>query len=176
MFAGHFAVAFGGKRVAPAVSLGTLFMAAQFLDLLWPCFLLLGIEEVRITPGITAVTPFDFVSYPYSHSLVAAVGWSLLFGAVYWLVRHSLRGSVVLGAMLLAGVVIYGKSTAAKDRAGRYGFWGLVVFLLAAYLAALFGPVPPSVIALGWGGQSIWLLVAWGYWLDRHRAPIADSS
>ncbi|HEY8021798.1 MAG TPA: hypothetical protein VIH93_11885 [Thermoanaerobaculia bacterium] len=221
MFAGHFAVAFGGKRAAPAVSLGTLFMAAQFLDLLWPCFLLLGIEEVRITPGITAVTPFDFVSYPYSHSLVAAVGWSLLFGGGYWLVRRSLRGSVVLGAlvlshwvldlvahrpdlplglgagsprvglglwsslpatlavellMLLTGVVIYGRSTTAKDRAGRYGFWGLVAFLLAAYLAALFGPVPQSVTALGWGGQSIWLLVIWGYWLDRHRSAVTGPS
>ena len=36
MFIGHFGVGFGAESVVPAVSLGTLFLAAQFLDLLWP--------------------------------------------------------------------------------------------------------------------------------------------
>ena len=63
MFIGHFGVGFGAKRFAPAVSLGTLFLAAQFADLLWPTLLLLGVEEVRIDPGITVVTPLDFVHY-----------------------------------------------------------------------------------------------------------------
>lgn len=40
MFIGHFAVGFALKRVAPRTSLGTLTAAAQFLDLLWPIFLL----------------------------------------------------------------------------------------------------------------------------------------
>lgn len=71
MFIGHFAVGFGAKRVAPSVSLGTLFLACQLLDLVWPLLVLLGIEVVEIAPGITAVTPLDFTFYPYSHSLVA---------------------------------------------------------------------------------------------------------
>jgi hypothetical protein len=36
MFIGHFAAALAAKRVAPATSLGTLFAAAQLLDLVWP--------------------------------------------------------------------------------------------------------------------------------------------
>ncbi len=56
------------KRQAKTVALGTLVLAVQFLDLLWPTFLLLNREEVHIVPGITAVKPFDFTSYPYSHS------------------------------------------------------------------------------------------------------------
>lgn len=52
--------------MAPAVSLGTLFLAAQLADLLWPNFVLLGFERVEIAPGVTAVTPLDFVSYPRS--------------------------------------------------------------------------------------------------------------
>jgi len=36
MFIGHYAVGFGAKRFAPRVSLGTLLLAAQFIDLLWP--------------------------------------------------------------------------------------------------------------------------------------------
>jgi len=52
MFIGHFGVGFGAKRVAPKVSLGALFVAAQFLDLLWPTLLLPGVERVRMTPLI----------------------------------------------------------------------------------------------------------------------------
>ena len=74
MFLGHFAVAFAAKKAVPAVSLGALFLAGQFADLLWPVLVLLGVEEVRILPGATAMTPLDFVSYPYSHSLNALAG------------------------------------------------------------------------------------------------------
>ena len=76
MFIGHFGVGFAAKPLAPRLSLGTLFLAAQFVDLLWPTLLLLGIERVEIVPGITRVTPLDFVHYPYSHSLVWVLGWS----------------------------------------------------------------------------------------------------
>ena len=55
MFLGHYALAFGAKRIAPTVSLGTLFMACQFADLLWPSLLLLGLERVEIDPGNTLV-------------------------------------------------------------------------------------------------------------------------
>ena len=57
MFLGHFAIGFGAKPLAPRVSLGSLFFAAQWLDLLWPTLLLLGVEQVRVAPGATAVTP-----------------------------------------------------------------------------------------------------------------------
>lgn len=83
MFIGHYALAFGAKRYAPAVSLGTLFLACQFADLLWPTLVALGIERVEIDPGNTAMTPLNFVSYPYSHSLVMLVVWSALFALAY---------------------------------------------------------------------------------------------
>ncbi len=72
--------------------------AAGFLDLLWPLFLLLGIEHVRIDPGNTAFTPLAFDDYPYSHSLLTTLVWSVLFGVGYHLLRHDKRGAVVLGA------------------------------------------------------------------------------
>jgi hypothetical protein len=98
VFLGHFAVAPGAKRAAPKTSLGTLVLAAQFADLLWPVFLLLGWEQVRIVPGVTRVTPLDFVSYPYSHSLVAQVLWGLGLGLVYFALRRDARAAVVLAA------------------------------------------------------------------------------
>jgi hypothetical protein len=82
VFIGHFGLALGAKRAAPGASLGALFDACQLADLLWPTLLLLGYERVEIRPGITRFTPLDFVSYPYSHSLVALCGWALAFGAV----------------------------------------------------------------------------------------------
>jgi hypothetical protein len=83
MFIGHFAVGFALKRVAPRTSLGVLIAATQVLDLLWPWFLLLGWERVRIDPGNTAFTPLAFDSYPISHSLVMAIVWGALVGGLY---------------------------------------------------------------------------------------------
>lgn len=101
MFIGHFALAFGAKRVAPAVSLGTLFLACQFADLLWPTLVVLGLEVVEVDPGNTVVTPLRFVSYPYSHSLVMLLGWSALFALAYFLIR----GRQVVAMATLAALV-----------------------------------------------------------------------
>jgi len=98
MFLGHFGVAMAAKKAAPKASLGTLVLAAQFADLLWPVFLLLGWERVRIAPGITRVTPLDFVSYPWSHSLLMDLAWGTALGAVYFALRRDGRGAWVVGA------------------------------------------------------------------------------
>ena len=82
MFIGHFALAYAAKRWAPRVSLAVLFGAAQLADFLWPVLVAAGIEQVRIFPGITASTPLEFVSYPYSHSLLMLVLWGGLLGWV----------------------------------------------------------------------------------------------
>ncbi|MCX6134010.1 MAG: hypothetical protein NTU47_09385 [Ignavibacteriales bacterium] len=102
MFIGHFAVALGAKKSAPKVSLGSLFMAAQFVDLLWPLLLLLGWEHVRVNPGNTVVTPFDFYDYPISHSLIGAVVWSCAFGAVYFGIRRNARNALILVAVVFS--------------------------------------------------------------------------
>jgi len=83
MFIGHFALAFGAKRYLSRVSLAMLFTAVAWADLVWPILVAAGIEEVRMAPGNTVLTPFDFVSYPYSHSLLALVLWGLLLAAFY---------------------------------------------------------------------------------------------
>ncbi len=102
MFIGHFALGFAAKKAAPAVSLGTLFLAAQFIDLLWPTLLLLGIERVEIDPGNTVVTPLNFVHYPVSHSLVAVALWACVLAALYMLIRRSVRGALVIGLLVVS--------------------------------------------------------------------------
>jgi hypothetical protein len=103
MFIGHFGLAFAAKRATPRVPLVALFAAAQFADLLWPFFLLAGLEQVRISPGDTAFTPLDFVSYPYSHSLAMLIVWGLAFGAVYMTTaKASLNAFIMLAALVVS--------------------------------------------------------------------------
>lgn len=106
MFIGHFALAFAAKRVAPRASLGTLFAAAQLLDLIWPPLVLLGVEEVRIDPGNTAVTPLDFVSYPWSHALDMAILWGALFGGVHFARRRDGATAAWLGLLVVSHWVL----------------------------------------------------------------------
>ena len=102
MFIGHFGAGFGAKKVAPNVSLGTLFLAAQFLDLLWPTLLLLDLEQVRIVPGATTVTPLIFENYPISHSLIAVLGWAVLIGGIHYLLKRKRIAALVLGVLVLS--------------------------------------------------------------------------
>jgi len=102
MFIGHFGVAFAARKFAPRASLGTLILAAQFLDFLWPVLLLLGIEHARIAPGTTKVSPLDFTDYPISHSLLMAFVWALIFGGIYYTFRRSSQSAIVVGAAVIS--------------------------------------------------------------------------
>ena len=100
MFIGHFGVGFGAKKIISKPSLGTLFLASQFIDLLWPLFLLFGIEQVKIDPGNTVVTPLNFIYYPFSHSLIGVLIWAILFAGVYFLLKKDLKVAVWLGILV----------------------------------------------------------------------------
>jgi len=101
MFIGHFAVGLASKTMKPSLSLGIYFLAVQFADLLWATLLLFNVEQVIISPGITAMTPLDFVHYPYSHSLLMIIVWAAIgFALVYILTRESST------ALLIAACVV----------------------------------------------------------------------
>jgi hypothetical protein len=216
MFIGHFAVAFAAKKAAPRTSLGTLLVAATFLDVLFPIFVLLGWEIVRIDPGNTAFTPFDFVSYPWSHSMVMTLAWSAVLALGYFLLTHyrpgaiaigigvfshwildvishradmplspgldtrvglglwnSVAGTVIIeGAMFLAAVWLYTKSTRPTSKAGRYGFWSFVAVLIILYISDLFSAPPPNAAVLPIFGIAAWLFFPWAWWFDRHRRQV----
>jgi membrane-bound metal-dependent hydrolase YbcI (DUF457 family) len=87
MFIGHYGVSFAAKRWAPQISLGTLFLAVQLLDVLFAIFVLVGIEKLRIVPGFTAYNPYDLYYMPYTHSLVGALAWSFVGGLIFLALR-----------------------------------------------------------------------------------------
>ncbi len=100
----------------------------------------------------------DLPLYPGSHFFVGFGLWN----SPAWTL-------IVEGALFVAALFIYLKATQARDKTGIYSFWAFIVFLVSIYLGNLFGPPPPSVGILKVSGLGIWLLVAWGYWIDRHR-------
>jgi hypothetical protein len=102
MFLGHYGLAFAAKRAAPETSLGTLTLAGNLADTVWPILLLLGVEQVRIAPGWMTTSPLDFVSYPYSHSLLTQALAGLAFGLLVWAIRRDARAAVVTGLLVVS--------------------------------------------------------------------------
>lgn len=102
MFLGHYGLAFAAKRVAPETSLGTLTLAGNLADTVWPILLLLGVEQVRVVPGWMTTSPLDFVAYPWSHSLATQGAAAVAFGIVVWAVRRDVRAAVVTGLLVVS--------------------------------------------------------------------------
>jgi hypothetical protein len=106
VFIGHFATAYAAKRLAPRVSLGTLFAAAQLPDLVWPCLVLAGVEQATIAPGDTAFTPLRFDRYPVSHSLLTVAAWGAAFAAVHFWRKRRPLDALVLAALAVGHWVL----------------------------------------------------------------------
>lgn len=215
MFIGHFAVGLVAKRAAPRASLPVLLAAPQVLDILFPIFVVAGIERVAIEPGLTTVSPLDLQEIGWSHSLATSIGWSVLFALGYWALTKQRREAIVLGACVFShwildwvthirdmpvypggprlglglwnslpgtlvvelalfglGVWIYATDTRASDRRGNISWWAFVGTLLLMYFAAIFGPAPPDSRALIGASFGAWLLLAWGWSIDRHRETV----
>ena len=211
MFIGHLAAALGGKKLEPRLSLGVLVAAAFGLDLLWPAFLLLGVEHVRVDSGNTAFTPLAFDSYPWSHSLAAALPWGavaavaiggldglrpriLIAAAVvsHWVLDfithrpdlplwpggpqvglglwNSIPGTILVeGTLFIVAIEAYRRAFQARDRVGRWSFWGLIGLTTAIWISGPWSPPPPSASAIAVVGLAMWLLPLWALWIERHR-------
>src|SRR3954447_19026816 len=78
MFAGHYGAGLGAKAAERRVPLWVLFLAVQLLDVVWAVLVLLDVEKVKVVPRLLDASDYRFDFYPWSHSLTAAVGWSLL--------------------------------------------------------------------------------------------------
>ena len=216
MFIGHFGIGFGVKKITPAISLGFLFIAVQFLDLLWPTLLLFNLEHVVISPGITKATPLDFVDYPISHSLIMVIVWGILIGFLSWLffknIKYSfliflcvlshwfldllvhrpdlplmpgdaarlgfglwnypLLSNLIEASIFFGGVYLYNISTSAKNKFGKYGLTGLVIFLIVIQVLNMLGPPPPDINAITWAGHLQWLFVILAFFVDKNRVTI----
>lgn len=208
MFIGHYALALGARKMDKLPSLAVMFIAVQLLDLLWPVFVLTGIETFEIEVGNTALTPLNFTFYPYSHSLLMAIIWAVLLAAIYFGFTKNKKGATLLAVLVvshwildfithrrdlplspfsdakfglglwnlpiveiiletgifLGGVYLYFKSANPKR---KIAFWSLIVFFIAIHFMNILGPPPPSVNAVAWSANLMWLFVVWAWWIEK---------
>jgi len=137
LFTGHYSFSFAGRALAgksgdqendKRIPLWLLFIAVQFIDVLWSIFVLLGIEKVRIVPGITASNALDLYYMPYTHSLLGVLFWSLLAFAMCQFVP-ALRGKrtgLILAAAVFShwilDLIVHRPDLALYDSVGKMGF------------------------------------------------------
>jgi hypothetical protein len=176
MFLGHLAVGLAAKRANPRVPLAAWFMAVQLVDLIWPFMLLAGLEHVRIVPGITAFSPFDFYHYPITHSLVGGLGWAALFAGLSYVKRrarpadaHDAGPVAILFAVCVISHWVLDVISHRPDMpvlpGGPYvglGLWYSVPATLAVELT-MFAAGLAIYVRTGAGGArrvSFWLLIA----------------
>ena len=188
-----------------------MFIAVQFLDLIWPLFVLIGLESFEIQEGITKLTPLDFTNYPYSHSLLMSIVWGILFGLGYYLVKKNTRNAILLGALVFSHWVLdllthrpdlplspfgdtkvgfglwnypvveiilefglfisgtYWYYTSVKPKR-KIAFWSLISLLGIIHILNILGPPPPSIEAVAWSANLMWIFIIWAWWIERDKS------
>ncbi len=167
MFIGHFAPAFLARGITEeAPKLGTLFIAAQLVDWAFFAFAIVGIEKLRIVPGMTAMNPLDLYHMPYTHSLSGTAAWALGFAIVIWLVsRNAIAatwGAIVVLSHWLLDLLAHGPdlTLAGGEEKFGLGLWnspwiempleiGITLAAFCFYIRRTKGPVVPPLILLG---------------------------
>jgi hypothetical protein len=161
MFVGHYGPSFAIKAAQPAIPLWLLFIAVQLVDVVWSVLILFGIEKARIVPGITASNPFDLYYMPYTHSLVAALLWSVAAGVLCKVLPGLRRWSAAawIGAAVFSHWVLdwwvhrpdlplYDDTMKVGlgiwNVVGRFGPPAFGVLMVALQTYVFFGPPPAS--------------------------------
>jgi membrane-bound metal-dependent hydrolase YbcI (DUF457 family) len=149
MFIGHYGPGYAANVWKKTIPLWVLFLAVQLVDIFWSIFVLLGIEKVRIVPGITATNPLDLYYMPYTHSLLAALLWSVIAAVVYrfyarldgWLVA-AIVGAAVFSHWVL-DLLVHRPDLPLYDDTYKVGLglWNYPALAFALEIALLFGGI-----------------------------------
>jgi hypothetical protein len=101
MFVGHYAAALAAKSVEPRAPLWTYVGAAQLLDIGWTSLVMANVEHVRFDETLPG-SPLVLYDMPWTHSMPAAVVWSVAAMAV---MRWALR--LPWGAAVMVGLTVF---------------------------------------------------------------------
>ena len=102
MFIGHYAPAFLAATHPKAPKLGSLFVAAQLVDIGFFSFLPLGIEHMRVVPGISVMNPMDLYDMPWTHSLLGAACWAIGFAVIVRALTKNTAAGIIAGLVVLS--------------------------------------------------------------------------
>jgi len=170
MFIGHYGAAFGAKAAVRRVPLWVLFIAVQWLDVVWSILVMAGIEKVKIVPGFTQGSDLDLYYMPYTHGLIGALVLSVLLGGCVALFVHAQRWPVflVVAAAVfshwLLDLVVHVPDLWIYDGVKLgFGLWRwvwislpleLLTLFAGAWLYARYVPARPG------GNRWLWIFVA----------------
>jgi len=147
MFVGHYGPSLAAKAMYKSIPLWVLFLAVQLVDVVWSILVMLGIEKVRIVPGITATNPLDLYYMPYTHSLLAAVLWSIV-AVVLYRFAPKISGWMTAGIVGLAvfshwilDLLVHRPDLPLYDNTAKVGLglWNFPVTAFLLEVALLFG-------------------------------------
>jgi hypothetical protein len=102
MFIGHWAPALAIAARRPVPTIGVLFIAAQLVDWAFFGLLLIGVEHMRFSPGISAMNPMDLYHMPYTHSLLGSVIFAAGFAGLVWAATRDRGAALASGAVVLS--------------------------------------------------------------------------
>lgn len=144
MFIGHYGVAFAVKKVDNRIPLWLLFVAVQFVDVIWAPLTLLGIEKAQVTTAYRGSLPLDLYYMPYTHSLPAAIAWSLLaYGVcrVFATNRTSVLIAIAVFSHWILDLLVHRPDLPLYDNAHKVGLglWNYPIPALALEIAIYAG-------------------------------------
>jgi hypothetical protein len=196
MFVGHHSVAFAARSEKNKIPLWVLFIAVQFLDYIWATLVLLGIEKLRVIKGFTAGSMIDSYFHPYSHSLIAAIIWSVIAALIYkpfcsWLgYPYAKSAALIVGLAVFShwilDLIAHPRDLAIYDDTWKVGFglwnyrgpeFGLEIGLLAIgivlYLARNVMPAIRKTAVIGFGLALVVVQIGDTY---VPRTPLSDKA
>ncbi len=163
MFIGHYSAAFIAAAHPQAPNLGTLFIGAQLVDFGFFSLALFGVENMRITLGITVMNPMDLYDMPYTHSLIGSFVWAIGFAAVIWILTKNRAGAVIAGAVVMShwllDLLVHTKDmtiTGSPPKLG-FGLWNYPAIEMPLEIILTFGALWWFVRATKAGAKS-WAL------------------
>lgn len=159
MYIGHFAPALAASAASPeAPRLGTLFLAAQLVDVAFFLFVIVRVEHMRVVPGITAMNPMDLYHMPFTHSLLSASLWGLGLGLLIWTISRSvtagITGALVVASHWLLDLLVHRPDLTLSGQPPKLG------------LALWNYPLAAIPVELALTGLAFW------FFLSRTRGPV----
>lgn len=145
MFIGHFAPAIVAATHPKATGLGSLFVAAQLVDFGFFGLALAGIENFRITPGMTTMNPLDLYDMPFTHSLIGSAVWAIGFGLLIWLFTKNRTGAMIGAAVVLShwflDLLVHAPdlTLAGSPPMLGFGLWNYPAIAMPLEIAITFG-------------------------------------
>lgn len=153
MFAGHYAAALAAKAIEPRAPTWTLVAGAQLVDIGWAALVIAGIERGSVDPTLPG-SALVLEHMPYTHSLPAAVVWSL--GAAI-VARYALRlvwpAAIAIAAVVfshwLLDLLVHRPDLELYPQGPKVGFalWDLAVVEQAVEIGLI------AIAAIFWSAQ-----------------------